>query len=407
MDHSNVGSGIKLDLCILPCDTLGAISLVYGLLNGPAGDAVGRVYCGVLDQSYPDFTALRQHNKVSIFEYSERNFDEVESRFQQADSVLLCPLHVAPNGGGEDGRIKSNWDHSVPGSSDLPRTPEYDTKAGRACHHQYVYQDHGYNWILRLWELYLTTARRVGVRSLCMQSLLNVPCLTGSLCRTIARMEDMFLQCVLPPSLPSGRPPGACEPAPSPRLRGFVLRTAPAMEGLKALFRDCQDGLRLGLPIDQGQCAPVALEDVALVWVRLVQHQYHHANHRPDDPVEAAALELLLRRTTVNTSKFTLTHRRGLLHLPGHQRVSGPGVAEEASKALDRPVAYERISFSEFDRLLREQCGYRGEEVYYVVEMIRNIEAGQFDEVKGDLEKITGREPLTLSAFFLRHSDTL
>ncbi|KAJ1910397.1 hypothetical protein IWQ60_010677, partial [Tieghemiomyces parasiticus] len=59
----------KFTLCVLPCDSWGACSMVMTMLQGSAKNMIEKVYCGVMNKHAPCIDMLKEFDQVHIFEY--------------------------------------------------------------------------------------------------------------------------------------------------------------------------------------------------------------------------------------------------------------------------------------------------------------------------------------------------
>lgn len=79
---------------------------------------------------------------------------------------------------------------------------------------------------------------------------------------------------------------------------------------------------------------------------------------------------------------------------------TGTEIAAHLSEALGRPIRYEAMPTSEWPAQLAASLGLPAELLASAGETMRALEAGEFDLVTDDYERVTGRPPMTLGEFF-------
>jgi NAD(P)H dehydrogenase (quinone) len=78
---------------------------------------------------------------------------------------------------------------------------------------------------------------------------------------------------------------------------------------------------------------------------------------------------------------------------------TGDEVAEAIARCFGKPVRYEPIAAADWPAYMTSQWGVPAAAARSTVGTMRAIEAGQFDLVTDDYERITGRAPQDLDAF--------
>lgn len=114
-----------------------------------------------------------------------------------------------------------------------------------------------------------------------------------------------------------------------------------------------------------------------------------------DDVTEAAAV--LLRRDGGDETSHVIT---------GPRAITFAEAAEAATRALGHDVAYVDMPEADYRKLLVEQAGIPEEVVdIAVIWHLRAMREGKASHVGDDFERLTGRKPRSIEAFFRDHAD--
>lgn len=134
-----------------------------------------------------------------------------------------------------------------------------------------------------------------------------------------------------------------------------------------------RDHGQIRLPFGNGKTSPIASEDVARVIATILEDPGPHI---------------------------------GRIHeLTGPRPQDMNGIAEEFSKALGNPITYVNIPWEPWRKQLEGSGRLAPHALLHLATMALLKQQNRYDRLTSDVEKITGKPPLSVYDFVLRHTD--
>jgi uncharacterized protein YbjT (DUF2867 family) len=134
-----------------------------------------------------------------------------------------------------------------------------------------------------------------------------------------------------------------------------------------------RDHRQIRLPFGNGKTSPIASEDVARVIATIL---------KAPDP-----------------------HIGKVYELTGPRSQDMNGVAEEFSKALGSPITYVDVPWEPWRKQLEDSGRLPPHALAHLATMALLKQQNRYDRLTSDVEKITGKPPLSVYEFVLRHAD--
>ncbi|MBR0751165.1 SDR family NAD(P)-dependent oxidoreductase [Bradyrhizobium jicamae] len=134
-----------------------------------------------------------------------------------------------------------------------------------------------------------------------------------------------------------------------------------------------RDHGQIRLPFGNGKTSPIASEDVARVIATILE-----------DPAP---------------------HIGKIYELTGPKSQDMNGVAEEFSRALGSPITYVNVPWEPWRKQLEDSGKLPPHALSHLATMALLKQQNRYDRLTSDVEMITGKPPLTVYDFVLRHAD--
>jgi uncharacterized protein YbjT (DUF2867 family) len=154
-------------------------------------------------------------------------------------------------------------------------------------------------------------------------------------------------------------------------VRPTVFLDNPLFTTLAA--RSIRESGTLELPFGAGRTSPVAVDDVARVIATILRDPAPHVGH--------------------------------VYELTGPRALDMVGVADEFSRALERPVSYVDVPLDWWRAEVLARAGLPPHTEEHIATMARLHQENRYDRLTGDVERLTGIPPETVEAFVAARRD--
>ncbi|RKP37344.1 hypothetical protein BJ085DRAFT_35334 [Dimargaris cristalligena] len=379
------------------------------LLTGLSRRCLRKLYCGVLDPNSEiaqELADLGAH--VVSFRPGCSSIDATQPSGSTSDGNSSSSSSTSSSysvEGNRDGRIRggsrSNSGCSSNGSGGgVCESPCYSVL--RRCSVALLVPNHTGTpdtQPMEDWTYLVELAHRARVEFVFMLSLVGIDYVTSPRLKAFVKMEhhfrDAFPRPGRPPKGASGGDAGSCggyAARPWTPRRAQIIRKSLPLENLLLYRAGIQTTATLAIPIWQNEFSPVAIADVALGVLYLMQADFTVVSQGDHSYAGLTGGGPLPPPSTLPLA---------VVHFTGPELVQGRQMAEYASQVLHTDLQFTPMrDYAEVRHYLACTSRLQPDEIEFLVEVYEAINAGFMTRQSGDLAQLLGHPPMGVRKFF-------